>query len=46
MSNSADNSDVVILSGHGPETTVGVERRTNPFVVADASGDLKRLTGL
>ena len=23
----------VILSGHGPETTVGHERRTNPFVV-------------
>ena len=24
--------ETVILSGHGPETTVGVERRTNPFV--------------
>lgn len=38
--------DVVILSGHGPETTVGRERRTNPFVLADASGDLPRLRGL
>ena len=24
--------ETVILSGHGPETTVGEERRTNPFV--------------
>jgi len=24
--------DTVLLSGHGPQTTVGVERRTNPFV--------------
>ena len=24
--------ETVILSGHGPETTVGQERRTNPFV--------------
>ena len=38
--------DVVILSGHGPETTVGVERRTNPFVLADARGELPRLLGL
>jgi glyoxylase-like metal-dependent hydrolase (beta-lactamase superfamily II) len=38
--------DIVILSGHGPETTVGIERRTNPFVLADARGDLPRLTGL
>lgn len=22
-----------VLSGHGPETTIGVERRTNPFLV-------------
>jgi len=22
-----------VLSGHGPETTVGVERRTNPFLI-------------
>ncbi|HVL31961.1 MAG TPA: MBL fold metallo-hydrolase, partial [Actinomycetota bacterium] len=40
------NDDVVILSGHGPETTVGSERTTNPFVLADARGDLPRLTGL
>ena len=38
--------DVVILSGHGPETTVGIERTTNPFVVADARGELHKLTGL
>ncbi|MGH2830663.1 MAG: MBL fold metallo-hydrolase [Actinomycetota bacterium] len=38
--------DVAILSGHGPETTVGVERTTNPFVLADASGELPRLLGL
>lgn len=25
--------DTLILSGHGPDTTVGAERRTNPFVV-------------
>lgn len=24
--------DVLVLSGHGPETTVGHERRTNPFL--------------
>jgi glyoxylase-like metal-dependent hydrolase (beta-lactamase superfamily II) len=24
--------DTVILAGHGPPTTVGTERRTNPFV--------------
>lgn len=24
--------DTVIISGHGPETTVGAERRSNPFV--------------
>ena len=38
--------DVAVLSGHGPETTVGVERRTNPFVLADARGDLPKLLGL
>lgn len=38
--------DVVILSGHGPETTVGRERRTNPFVLADARGEMPRLRGL
>jgi glyoxylase-like metal-dependent hydrolase (beta-lactamase superfamily II) len=26
------DDDTLILSGHGPETTVGVERRTNPFL--------------
>jgi len=40
------DDDVVILSGHGSETTVGVERRTNPFVLADARGDLPRILGL
>jgi hydroxyacylglutathione hydrolase len=40
------DDDVVILSGHGPETTVGIERRTNPFVLADERGELPRLTGL
>ncbi|MGZ4104786.1 MAG: MBL fold metallo-hydrolase [Actinomycetota bacterium] len=40
------DDDVLILSGHGPETTVGIERRTNPFVLADARGELPRLTGL
>jgi hydroxyacylglutathione hydrolase len=25
--------EVRLLSGHGPETTVGAERRTNPFIV-------------
>lgn len=24
--------DCLVLSGHGPETTVGIERRTNPFL--------------
>ena len=38
--------DVAVLSGHGPETTVGVERTSNPFVLADARGDLPKLLGL
>ncbi|UCG50385.1 MAG: MBL fold metallo-hydrolase [Candidatus Latescibacterota bacterium] len=25
--------DVVVYSGHGPETTIGFERRTNPFLL-------------
>lgn len=25
--------DTVVLSGHGPETTIGRERRTNPFIL-------------
>ncbi|HEX8618667.1 MAG TPA: MBL fold metallo-hydrolase, partial [Thermoanaerobaculia bacterium] len=24
--------DIVVLPGHGPATTIGRERRTNPFV--------------
>lgn len=40
------DDEVTILSGHGPETTVGAERTTNPFVLADARGDLPRLLGL
>jgi hypothetical protein len=24
--------DTVVLSGHGPQTTIGAERRTNPFL--------------
>jgi glyoxylase-like metal-dependent hydrolase (beta-lactamase superfamily II) len=24
--------ETVVLSGHGPQTTVGAERRTNPFL--------------
>jgi hydroxyacylglutathione hydrolase len=40
------DDDVAILSGHGPETTVGLERRTNPFVLANARGDLPKLLGL
>lgn len=35
--------DTSILSGHGPETTVGTERRTNPFVL---QGVLPRARGL
>lgn len=37
---------VTILSGHGPQTSVGVERTTNPFVLADGRGELPRLLGL
>ena len=29
--------DTIVLSGHGPATTIGVERRTNPFV-GEAAG--------
>lgn len=35
-----------ILSGHGPETTVGEERVSNPFIVADSRGWTARLKGL
>ena len=31
--------DTVVLPGHGPETTVGRERRSNPFVGERATGD-------
>jgi glyoxylase-like metal-dependent hydrolase (beta-lactamase superfamily II) len=40
------DDDVVILSGHGAETTVGIERRTNPYLIADRHGELPRLLGL
>ena len=32
--------ETVVLSGHGPQTTVGAERRTNPFLagLAPTSG--------
>jgi hydroxyacylglutathione hydrolase len=30
--------DYAVLSGHGPATTVGVERRTNPFLIDDGTG--------
>jgi hydroxyacylglutathione hydrolase len=32
--------DTRLLSGHGPETTVGWERRTNPFLVGHFGGEL------
>jgi hydroxyacylglutathione hydrolase len=32
--------DTRLLTGHGPETTVGWERRTNPFLVGHFGGDL------
>ena len=28
--------ETVVHSGHGPDTTIGAERRTNPFLLADA----------
>lgn len=40
------DDDMKILSGHGPETRVGIERRTNPFVLADGSPERQRLLGL
>jgi glyoxylase-like metal-dependent hydrolase (beta-lactamase superfamily II) len=30
--------ELVVLPGHGPETTIGAERRTNPFVGEAARG--------
>jgi glyoxylase-like metal-dependent hydrolase (beta-lactamase superfamily II) len=38
--------EVAILSGHGPETTVGDERRSNPFVIGDERGWNVKLKGL
>jgi glyoxylase-like metal-dependent hydrolase (beta-lactamase superfamily II) len=29
--------DVVFICGHGPTSTIGQERRTNPFIVGDAA---------
>jgi hydroxyacylglutathione hydrolase len=26
------DDDVVVIPGHGPQTTIGTERRTNPFI--------------
>jgi len=40
------DDEVAIISGHGPVTTVGVERRTNPFVLAGEPGGLPRTRGL
>lgn len=40
------DDETVIYSGHGPETTVGVERRTNPFVLAEGRPERLRLLGL
>lgn len=33
--------ETVILPGHGPQTTIGAERATNPFL-QDAQGDIKK----
>ena len=32
--------DMILLSGHGPATTVGQERLTNPFLVPHYGGEL------
>jgi hypothetical protein len=26
------DDDTLVISGHGPSTTIGAERRTNPFL--------------
>jgi glyoxylase-like metal-dependent hydrolase (beta-lactamase superfamily II) len=31
--------DTIVYSGHGPETTIGVEKRTNPFLAPLANRD-------
>ena len=33
------NDDVAVLPGHGPTTTIGRERVTNPFLVGLIDGD-------
>ncbi len=33
------NDEVAVLPGHGPTTTIGHERRTNPFLVGITDGD-------
>lgn len=40
------DDEVVILPGHMGQTTVGQERASNPFILADARGDLPKLLGL
>ncbi len=40
------DDEVVLLPGHMGQSTVGQERRTNPFVLADARGDLPKILGL
>lgn len=40
------DDQVTILSGHGAETTVGHERTSNPFVLAEERGWNVRLKGL
>jgi glyoxylase-like metal-dependent hydrolase (beta-lactamase superfamily II) len=30
----AFGDDAIVHPGHGPDTTIGQERRTNPFLVA------------
>lgn len=39
------DDSVTIRPGHGPDTTVGVERVSNPYVLADARGEISRLMG-
>jgi glyoxylase-like metal-dependent hydrolase (beta-lactamase superfamily II) len=33
------DDDTVVLPGHGPGTTIGRERRTNPFLLEAAEGE-------
>ena len=39
--------ETIVLSGHGPQTTIGAERRTNPFLagLAPGSGQESRRAG-